>query len=131
MNRYYYDFHIHSCLSPCADNDMTPNSIAGMAALAGLNLVALTDHNSCRNCPAFFAAAKRYGIIPIAGMELTTAEDIHMVCLFESLEDALAFGEAVDRRRIRIPNRTDIFGDQLLVDENDEVRGNEVKGVWS
>lgn len=123
MNRYYYDFHIHSCLSPCADNDMTPNSIAGMAALAGLNLVALTDHNSCRNCPAFFAAAKRYGIIPIAGMELTTAEDIHMVCLFESLEDALAFGEAVDGRRIRIPNRTDIFGDQLLVDENDEVKG--------
>ena len=123
MNRYYYDFHIHSCLSPCAENDMTPNSIAGMAALAGLGIVALTDHNSCRNCPAFFAAAKRYGIIPIAGMELTTAEDIHMVCLFEDLSDALAFNDAVDTRRIRFPNRIDIFGDQLLVDENDEVLG--------
>ena len=123
MNRYYYDFHIHSCLSPCADNDMTPNNIAGMAALAGLNIVALTDHNSCRNCPAFFAAAKKQGIIPVAGMELTTAEDIHIVCLFEQLKDALAFNDAVDARRIRIPNRTDIFGDQFLVDENDEVIG--------
>jgi len=123
VNRYYYDFHIHSCLSPCADNDMTPNNIAGMAALAGLNIVALTDHNTCRNCPAFFAAAKKQGIIPIAGMELTTAEDIHIVCLFEHLEDAMRFGDAVDARRIRIPNRTDIFGDQLVTDEEDRVIG--------
>ncbi len=123
MNRYYYDFHIHSCLSPCADNDMTPNNIAGMAALAGLQIVALTDHNSCRNCPAFFAAAKKQGIIPVAGMELTTAEDIHVVCLFEKLEDALQFNDAVDALRIRFPNRTDIFGDQLLMDETDMVVG--------
>ncbi len=125
MNRYYYDFHIHSCLSPCADNDMTPNNIAGMAALAGLNILALTDHNSCRNCPSFFRAAKKQGIIPIAGMELTTAEDIHVVCLFERLEDALLFNDAVDTRRIRIPNRVDIFGDQLLLDEDDNVVGTE------
>lgn len=123
MNRYYYDLHVHSCLSPCADNDMTPNNIAGMAALAGLNILALTDHNTCRNCPTFFAAAKKQGIIPIAGMELTTAEDIHIVCLFERLEDAMRFSDAVDARRIRIPNRTDIFGDQLLTDEDDQVIG--------
>ena len=125
MNRYYYDFHIHSCLSPCADNDMTPNNIAGMAALAGLNIVALTDHNSCRNCPAFFAAAKKNGIIPVAGMELTTAEDIHVVCLFEHLEDALSFNDEVDKRRVPIRNRTDIFGDQLILNENDEIIGSE------
>ncbi len=102
---------------------MTPNNIAGMAALAGLNILALTDHNTCRNCPAFFAAAKKQGIIPIAGMELTTAEDIHIVCLFERLENAMQFSDAVDARRIRIPNRTDIFGDQLLTDEDDQVIG--------
>jgi hypothetical protein len=90
-----------------------------MCTLAGLQIAALTDHNSTRNCPAFFAAAKRQGIIPIAGMELTTAEDIHVVCLFEQLDDAMRFGDAVDERRIRIKNRTDIFGDQLLMDEND------------
>jgi hypothetical protein len=123
MNRYYYDFHIHSCLSPCADNDMTPNNIAGVCALAGLQIAALTDHNSTKNCPAFFKAAKKQGIIPIAGMELTTAEDIHVVCLFERLEDAMAFGEDVDGRRIRIPNRVDIFGDQLILDEEDQPVG--------
>jgi len=125
VNRYYYDLHVHSCLSPCADNDMTPNNIAGIAALAGLNIIALTDHNSCRNCPAFFAAAKKQGIIPVAGMELTTAEDIHIICLFEQIEDALRFNDAVDAHRIRIANRVDIFGDQLLTDENDEVIGTE------
>ncbi len=125
MNRYYYDLHLHSCLSPCADNDMTPNNIAGVCALAGLHIAALTDHNSTRNCPAFFEAAKRQGIIPVAGMELTTAEDIHVVCLFEALADAMAFGEAVETYRIRIPNRVDIFGDQIIMNAEDEPIGTE------
>lgn len=123
MSRYYYDLHIHSCLSPCGDNDNTPNNIVGMGVLAGLQIMALTDHNTCRNCPAFFAAAKKQGIIPIAGMELTTAEDIHMVCLFPDLDSAMAFDEEIGRHLIRIPNRPDIFGDQLILDENDEVIG--------
>ena len=125
MKEYYYDLHIHSCLSPCGDNDMTPNNIAGMAALAGLELAALTDHNSVKNCPAFFSACERMGVIPVAGMELTTAEDIHLVCLFETLEGALAFDEAVTARRVLIPNRTDIFGDQLILDEQDCIVGRE------
>ena len=125
MNRYYYDFHIHSCLSPCADHDMTPANIAGMATLAGLNIVALTDHNTTKNCPAFFKAAKQNGIIAVAGMELTTAEDIHIVCLFEKLSEALSFGEEIEKHRIRIKNRPDIFGDQLIVDEEDNVIGSE------
>ena len=121
MSRYYYDLHIHSCLSPCGDNDNTPNNIVGMGVLAGLQIMALTDHNTCRNCPAFFEAAKKQGIIPIPGMELTTAEDIHMVCLFPSLQSAMDFDREIQTRRIRIPNRTDIFGDQWVMDENDEV----------
>ncbi len=123
MNKYYYDLHIHSCLSPCADNDNTPNNIAGMASLCGLNIVALTDHNTCKNCPAFFVAARRYGIIPIAGMELTTAEDIHVICLFSTLQYALSFDEEINSRRILIKNRTDIFGDQLILDCEDNVIG--------
>ena len=121
MSRYYYDLHIHSCLSPCGDNDCTPNNIVGMGVLAGLQIMALTDHNTCRNCPAFFEAAKRQGIIPIPGMELTTAEDIHMVCLFPTLESALDFDREIQTRRIRIPNRTDIFGDQWVMDGQDEI----------
>ena len=126
MNKYYYDLHIHSCLSPCGDNDSTPNNIAGMASLCGLNIVALTDHNTCKNCPAFFAAAKKYGIIPIAGMELTTAEDIHVVCLFEELSDAMRFDEFVESRRLLIKNRKDIFGNQLILDGDDEVVGEHI-----
>ena len=123
MNKYYYDLHIHSCLSPCADNDMTPNNICGMAVLGGLNIVALTDHNSCKNCPAFFAAAEKNGLIPVAGMELTSAEDIHMICLFEELSDAMEFDSFVDSKRVKIRNRTDIFGEQLITDELDEITG--------
>ena len=91
MTRYKYDLHVHSCLSPCADDDMTPANIAGMAHLNGLQLLALTDHNSCKNCPAFMDACRQYGIVPVPGMELCTAEEIHMICLFASLDDALAF----------------------------------------
>lgn len=125
MNKYFYDLHIHSCLSPCADNDMTPENIAGMAALAGLNIVALTDHNSAKNCRAFFTAAKKNGLIPIAGMEMTTAEDVHIVCLFPTLESAEDFDRDYQKYRVYYKNRTDIFGDQLIIGENDEVIGTE------
>ncbi len=121
MKPFYYDLHVHSCLSPCADNDMTPNNIAGTAVLAGIDIMALTDHNTLKNCPAFFIAAKRNGIIPIAGAEVTTSEDIHVVCLFESLEAGMEFDSFLDSRRIKIPNRADIFGEQLITDENDEI----------
>jgi len=123
MNRFYYDLHIHSCLSPCGDEDSTPNNIAGMAALSELDIVALTDHNSCKNCPAFFAAAEGYGITPIAGMELTTAEDIHVVCLFETLSDALGFDSYVELNRMHIRNRPEFFGEQLILDEKDNLKG--------
>ncbi len=123
MNKYFYDLHIHSCLSPCGDNDSTPNNIAGMGELNGLNIMALTDHNTSKNCPAFFEAAKKHGIIPIAGMELTTAEEIHFICLFEELETALQFDEIVSSRLIPIKNNVDIFGEQLILNKDDEIIG--------
>ena len=125
MSRFYYDLHLHSCLSPCSDDDNTPNNILGMAMLSELDIIALTDHNSTKNCPAFFEAAKKYGVIPVAGMELTTAEDIHAVCLFEHLDDAMRFGEAVDGLRIPIKNKPHIFGEQYILDSEDRVIGKE------
>lgn len=121
MNKYYYDLHIHSALSPCGDNDMTPCNIAGMAALKGLQIAALTDHNTCKNCPAFLDACKRNGIVGIPGMELTTAEEIHMLCLFSELENAMAFSECVDKHRFKIKNKPDVFGEQLVFDCNDNI----------
>lgn len=125
MNKYYYDLHVHSALSPCGDEDMSPNSIAGMASLKGLNIVALTDHNTCKNCPAFFKACEKQGIIPVAGMELTTAEEIHMVCLFPELSCAMAFGDEIAKKRLNIKNDPEIFGNQFIMDENDEIIGEE------
>lgn len=123
MERYYYDLHVHSCLSPCGDDDSTPNNIAGMASLCELDIVALTDHNTCKNCPAFFAAASNYGIIPVAGMELTTSEDIHVVCLFRCLEDAMKFDGVIDSHRILIKNKPRIFGEQIIMDAEDNPIG--------
>ncbi len=116
----YYDLHIHSCLSPCADDDMTPCNIAGMGFIKGLNVMALTDHNSCKNCPAFFAACQNFGIHPIAGMELSTAEDVHLICLFPSLEKAMEFDSVLDSHRMPIDNRPEIFGNQLIMNANDD-----------
>ncbi len=123
MPKFYYDLHTHSCLSPCGDKDNTPTNIAGIAAVSELDIVALTDHNTAKNCPAFFKAAEHYGVIAVAGMELTTAEDIHIVCLFPTLEDALRYSDYIDTRRIKIKNRPDIFGEQQIMDENEEVIG--------
>ena len=123
--KLYYDLHIHSCLSPCAEDDMTPANIAGMGALCGLNIMALTDHNTTGNLEAFFAACKKHGIVPVGGMELTTAEEIHIICLFETLENALAFGDEVKKHLIPIKNRPDIFGNQLYMDDEDNILGEE------
>lgn len=125
MNRLYYDFHLHSCLSPCADDDNTPNNLAGTGVLAGLSLMALTDHNSCANCPAFFGAAERYGIVPVAGMELETTEEIHVVCLFATLEGAMEFDREVAKRRLQIKNKPSLYGNQLILDGDDNKIGDD------
>ena len=116
-----YDFHIHSCLSPCGDNDMTPANICGMAKVKSLLAIAVTDHNTCGNCSAVMNAAKEHGIIAVPGMELETSEEVHVICLFETVEMALKFSSEVYRRLPEIKNRVDIYGEQILMDSNDKV----------
>lgn len=123
MTELYYDLHIHSCLSPCGDDDMTPANIAGMAAVKGLDVIAVTDHNSCKNCPAVLAAAAEYGILAIPGMEINTSEEVHAVCLFEELKAAMDFDAYVYERLIAFPNKEEIFGRQLIYNEKDEICG--------
>ncbi len=118
-----YDFHLHSCLSPCGDEDMTPGNIAGMAVVKGLEMVALTDHNTCKNCPAFLKIAGDYGLLAIPGMELTTQEEVHVLCLFATLDNAMAFDAYVEERMIPFPNNEEIFGRQIIRDEEDEICG--------
>ncbi len=123
MERYRYDLHMHSCLSPCGDDDMTPNNMVNMAALLGCQILAVTDHNTCRNAPAAMRVGEQAGVLVIPGMELCTAEEAHVVCLFETAEEALAFDAYVEEHTMKIPNRPEIFGEQLILDENDEYVG--------
>ena len=118
---YRYDLHLHSCLSPCGDNEMTPATLVGMAKALGLDFIALTDHNSARNCPAALEAGQFYQIPVLPGMELCTAEEVHVVCLFATLADALAFGEEVYAALPPVANDPAIFGDQLVMDTEDRV----------
>jgi PHP family Zn ribbon phosphoesterase len=120
-----YDFHIHSCLSPCGDDDSTPSNIVGMAALKGLDVIALTDHNSCGNCRAAAKIAEEYGIIFIPGMELTTAEEVHVLALFPDIESAEKYSEHIHSLILPIKNDEKAFGKEQFVDENDIVVGNE------
>ena len=121
--KYFYDLHLHSCLSPCGDMDMTPNNLVNMAKLLGLDVIALTDHNTALNCPAAIKVGEEIGVLVIPGMELTTAEDIHAVCLFPTLEQALAFSEYVDEHRIKVKNKAHIYGAQAILNEDDEQIG--------
>lgn len=123
--KVHYDLHIHSCLSPCGDEDMTPNNIVNMAKLCGLELIALTDHNSCKNCPALLKAAAKAGITAVAGMELCTAEECHVVCLFPSPDSAMDFDAYVSAALPPIQNNPAAFGEQWIMNENDEVVGRE------
>ncbi|MCL1983033.1 MAG: PHP domain-containing protein [Clostridiales bacterium] len=130
MIKLSYDLHIHSCLSPCADDDMTPANIAGMAYVKGLDVIALTDHCSARNCPALMQAAKEYGITVIPGMEVCTSEEIHVVCLFPDLKSALDASADVYAHLPNITGGKGLFGNQLVMDEFDNVIESVKRPLW-
>lgn len=121
--KIYYDFHLHSCLSPCGGDEMTPHDLVQMAAILGLDAIALTDHNTCGNCAAAAEVAAEAGLIFLPGMELCTAEEAHVVCLFPTVEKALAFDKYVAATLPPVKNRPDIFGEQTLCNAQDECVG--------
>ncbi len=116
-----YDFHIHSCLSPCGNDDMTPANIAGMSFLAGLDAIAVCDHNSCLNIKSAAAACAGYGIKYLCGMELCTSEDIHILCFFDNIQSALDFSCHIEENTVKYPLESEIYGNQLVMDENDNI----------
>lgn len=121
--KYSYDLHIHSALSPCADEEMTPNNIVNMALLKELDIIAVTDHNSAENLAAVGKCAREAGIVFVPGMEIETSEEVHLLCYFPDVECALKVQEKVYASLPQMENREDIFGSQLIMDENDRVIG--------
>ena len=117
------DLHNHSCLSPCGSLELSPKRMLEEGAAKGLKLMALTDHNSSLNCPAFAKLSPQYGIIPIFGMEATTSEEIHVLCLFTSLEASLAFNDYAYSILTPFLNNPQKTGDQVYVDEDENILG--------
>ena len=117
------DLHNHSCLSPCGSLELSPRRIVQIAALNDIKVLALTDHNSSLNCPAFAKVCRQNGIIPIFGMEATTNEEIHILCLFTGLTECLAFNEYAYSILMPFPNDPEKAGDQVYVDEEDNIEG--------
>jgi len=102
---------------------MTPNDIVGMALLNGLDMIAVTDHNTLGNTESVLKAARRNDLIALPGTEVSTAEDVHVLCLFDSMDKAMGFESELQQYYSAISNRKDIFGNQLLFNENDAVTG--------
>lgn len=120
------DLHIHTVLSPCAEREMTPGNIVGMAILSELDVIAITDHQSCGNCAAAIAISQALdGPTVIPGMEVESAEEIHLLCLFPDLESARICEAEIQASQPYRLNRKDIFGEQWIMDENDERVGDE------
>ena len=125
MMKLYYDLHLHSCLSPCGDNDMTPYNLVNMAKIFGYDIIALTDHNTCANCRSAIEVGKQAGITVVPGMELCTSEEIHCVCLFPTAEKAIGFSDYIYGTLPKIKNKEKIFGEQLIMDTGDGILGKE------
>lgn len=122
MKEYKADLHIHTCLSPCADLEMSPRKIVSEAKRKGVQVIGICDHNSAENVPAVEINAAREGITVIGGMEVTSKEEVHILALFGSEESLFSFQEIVHENLHGI-NDEKLYGEQVIVNEEDEVLG--------
>jgi 3',5'-nucleoside bisphosphate phosphatase len=121
MQLFKADLHIHSVLSPCADLDMGPVAIVEMAKKQSLDIIAVTDHNGTHNIKALQQVAHEHNICVIPGVEVNTAEEIHLLAYFPDLECARQFQAFMDAHMPKIKNRDQQMGQQLVVDENENI----------
>ncbi len=117
MIRVRADLHVHTVLSPCAEVEMIPPLIVREALDLGINLLAITDHNSSANIESVQKAAKGTCLSILPGMELQTREEVHVLCLFDTLEQIKAWQKIVDTSMPDILNDVEHFGEQFVVDE--------------
>lgn len=120
-----YDLHIHSALSPCAEDEMTPNNILNMAEVNGLHVIAVTDHNSVGNIRALAQCAEDKSIVVVPGIEVESAEEVHICCLFPNVEAAEEMGDFVREHLMPVKNKRDVLGRQQLFDSSDRFLGEE------
>ncbi len=120
MKTYVAELHSHTVLSPCAEVEMIPPLIVQTAIEKGISLLAVTDHNASANVIAVQKAAQDTGLIVLPGMELQTREEVHLLCLFDTLEQLAAWQSLVDQHLPPLENDIEHFGEQFVVDETGE-----------
>ncbi len=121
MPWYKSDLHIHSVLSPCGSLEMAPSSVIQKAVEEGLDIIAITDHNTLRNSEAYRSVGEKQGIYCFFGSEVQTSEEIHVVALFDNKEDADAFQELLDSALPPLLNDPEFFGDQVVIDQDENI----------
>jgi PHP family Zn ribbon phosphoesterase len=120
MNKFRADLHVHTVLSPCAEVEMIPPLIVREALERGIHLIAITDHNATGNIRAVMEAAQGTGLTVLPGMELQTREEVHLLCLFDTLEQTETWQKVVDSVLPERSNNPEFFGEQFIVDASGE-----------
>jgi PHP family Zn ribbon phosphoesterase len=115
------DLHNHSCLSPCASLEQSPSLLCRVAKKRGIDVLALTDHNAALNCPAFAEACEREGLAALFGVEACSVEEVHVLCIFGTVDEALGFGSYLWDHLMEVPYDPDRLGDQVVVDVEENV----------
>lgn len=123
LSRFEADLHVHTLLSPCGEVEMVPSLIVAAAQAAGLDLMAVADHNSCENAGAVIRAAEGSGLRILPGLEAQSVEGVHLLCLFDELDAALTMQKAVYESLPEPPGAHRLYKEQMVVDEHDEFAG--------
>jgi len=129
LKKYKIDLHNHTVLSPCGGLEMSPVAVIERAKELGLDIIAVTDHNTCKNCQAYYELGKKQGLVVICGIEIQTMEEIHVIALFADLAEAMKFDEQVYEALLPIENNPDYFGDQVIVDKDENIIGIEERAL--
>ena len=121
MKTFRTDLHIHTLLSPCGDLEMSPANIVSLACQRGLDIIGITDHNTTKQCELVWKLAQKTNLTVFPGCEMTSREEVHCLGLFEDFDALRIFQDFLDRHLTIIPHNAELFGYQVLVDENEDI----------
>ena len=121
LKEFKADLHIHTCLSPCADLEMSPQAIVKTSAENGLDIIAITDHNSAENTIAAIKASENMSLTVLAGMEITSSEEAHILAFFDNADNIMELQDIIYKNLLPGENDEKLFGEQIVVNEKDEV----------
>jgi len=120
MRIFRADLHIHTCLSPCGELEMSPKAIVNEAVSKGIELIAICDHNSAENVTAVMEASHQTSVTVLPGIEVTSKEEVHISGLFNHPDDASSM-QLLVYNHLDGKNDETAFGLQVVVDKDGTV----------